>query len=1006
MSIRRNARGRAVPAAAALDDGSAFGLGLRFFFLLVAFILIPPSSPEASETVVVRVTLNQEEKGDYFVQLLEDGDFLVRRSDLLGMGLLGWVLEAQGAEETRVEGEAYVRLGSLRGVEVRFDEATLTVEMTAPPSMLPASAVDLMRTARREAYRPRDNSFFLNYALEYSDSEAPDTEALTLGNELGVKVRDVLFLTDTLYARRDEEEDFVRLTSSLTYDWRDRMQRLVVGDFVASAGVLGSSVPVGGVSFSKQYRINPYLIKYPLPAVRGVVATPSEVEVYVNGVRAYTGRFSPGEFELSNISSFGGAGAVEVVLTDSFGRRQRLLYPFYLTTRLLREGYNDYGYGAGFLRESLGVESNRYGDPVFSAYHDRGVRDWLTLGFAAEGSEDAYHFGPQSYFRAGNAGVVSLALAASRDGGRWGEAGLLGYEYQGRTMSGTLGLSAFSRDYTNLSRALAGGESARDRTRYSLGAGIGMSGGAWGSVALSAGVVDKFDGQDRSTYAVAYSKSLSMRTIFSARFTHVREEDSTYTVFFGITHRFPGDVYLTAETEHGEDENTQRLQVRNSEPAGEGLGYRVILDRAEEDSGARYAFNPMLNYNARFGRYGAEYLWSELDGGQTTRAYRLRAAGGIAYVGGVMGLSRPIRDSFGLVRVGGLEGIGVFVNNRQVGATDSEGKVFAPELSSYINNQVSISDENVPIDYTLSKVLMDVSPSLRSGAVVDFEAKRLRAATGRLFAKEDGRLRPLEYGDLGITVDGKETTYPTGRGGEFYVEDVSAGAYAASVEQGGKKYAFTLEVPDTGEAFVDLGDIVVEAVPEKESREGDPREAPAQENEASPEGEGSGAEGRHPEGDILGEVPLGERPFVLKDEPALPPVEAGFVFRDFADYEALVGTVHFHPGADRIRDEDSAVIDRVFRLLDYNLILRAEIEGYTDPAGDKDYNYALGLRRANRVKERLMAHGIPEWKFVRVASLGEGRLLCEGLDETCRRRNQRAVVKLVLRGEETTPPDQ
>jgi outer membrane usher protein FimD/PapC/outer membrane protein OmpA-like peptidoglycan-associated protein len=970
---------------------------------ILSFLL--PSHSEASETIVVRVTLNHEEKGDYFVRLTDSGDFLVRRADLEGMGLT-----PVEADEREIGGEAHVRLGSIEGVEFTFDESTLTVEINALPSMLPGSTVDFMRHEREDVYRPRGDSFFLNYSLEYVDSEAPDSETLTLSNELGIKARGVLFLTDSLYTRMDGGGDFVRLMSSLTYDWRKRMQRLVGGDFVASAGTLGSSVYLGGASFSKQYRINPYLIKYPLPAVRGVVSMPSDVEVYVNGIRVHTGRFSPGGFELSNISSFSGAGSVEVVLEDPFGRRQRLLYPYYLTTRLLRGGFNDYSYSIGFLRESLGVESNRYGDPAFSAYHDRGVNDSLTVGFSAEGSRDVYNFGPQSFFRLGNAGVVSIALATSRDGesGDWGEAALMGYEYLGRRFNGTLSMAAFSREYTNLGsvvaeRAAGTGVSPYERTRYSLGAGIGLSSRTRGSISFNAGVADRFEGEDRSTYSVSYSKSLSSRTTLSSRLTYVREVDSTYAVFLGVTHRFEGDVYLTADYEQGEDVSTQRVQVHNTEPSGEGFGYRVILERAEEDPGATYAFNPRLHYSTRFGRYGAEYFRSEPDTGEPSRSYRLWASGGIGYVGGVVGLSRPITDSFGLVRVGELEGIGVFVNNREVGRTDAGGKVFAPELSSYIHNQVSISDENVPIDYTLSRVAMHVSPSLRSGSVIDFDVKRLQAVTGRLMVEEDGGPRPLEYNDLRVTVGDEELTSPTGRGGEFYFEGVAPGKYAAAFRHKGVDYAFEMVVPESEEFLVDLGDIVVgrdeaSGAGQVEAPEPLPEEIPAAKPEESRE--------RPPpqDGDILSETPLSERPFLAHeipgDEPAsgpVPPVEAGFVFREFVDYVALVGTVHFFSGTKRMRGEDETVLRRVFRMLDYNLILRAEIEGFTDPEGGEEFNLELGMRRALVVKERLLGMGLPEWKIYRVRSHGESIQVCVEMEAACKRRNQRAVIKLVLR---------
>jgi outer membrane protein OmpA-like peptidoglycan-associated protein len=50
--------------------------------------------------------------------------------------------------------------------------------------------------------------------------------------------------------------------------------------------------------------------------------------------------------------------------------------------------------------------------------------------------------------------------------------------------------------------------------------------------------------------------------------------------------------------------------------------------------------------------------------------------------------------------------------------------------------------------------------------------------------------------------------------------------------------------------------------------------------------------------------------------------------------------------------------------------LRVVVVGHTDPNGPESYNLALGRERADRVKERLVAHGVPA-DHVLVISAGE-----------------------------------
>jgi hypothetical protein len=61
-----------------------------------------------------------------------------------------------------------------------------------------------------------------------------------------------------------------------------------------------------------------------------------------------------------------------------------------------------------------------------------------------------------------------------------------------------------------------------------------------------------------------------------------------------------------------------------------------------------------------------------------------------------------------------------------------------------------------------------------------------------------------------LAAEGKEIAFPTGKGGEFYVEDLGPGLHAASVEQGGKRCLFEMTVPATDDLLIDLGRLTCE----------------------------------------------------------------------------------------------------------------------------------------------------------------------------------------------------
>lgn len=69
----------------------------------------------------------------------------------------------------------------------------------------------------------------------------------------------------------------------------------------------------------------------------------------------------------------------------------------------------------------------------------------------------------------------------------------------------------------------------------------------------------------------------------------------------------------------------------------------------------------------------------------------------------------------------------------------------------------------------------------------------------------------------------------------------------------------------------------------------------------------------------------------------------------------------------------------------------ALIEGHADEQGTREYNLALGERRANAVREHLVSQGVAGTRL-RTISYGKERPLAICSDETCYSQNRRAVT--------------
>jgi len=128
----------------------------------------------------------------------------------------------------------------------------------------------------------------------------------------------------------------------------------------------------------------------------------------------------------------------------------------------------------------------------------------------------------------------------------------------------------------------------------------------------------------------------------------------------------------------------------------------------------------------------------------------------------------------------------------------------------------------------------------------------------------------------------------------------------------------------------------------------------------------------------------------------------------------VAGTSSLAPGGDPVQMFEAQLTqvgDRVhFELDRYDLTLEAEatlqkqaallksfqsvaitIEGHADERGTREYNLALGERRADTVRNYLIALGVPADR-VSVISYGKERPECADAAETCWAQNRRGVT--------------
>jgi peptidoglycan-associated lipoprotein len=111
-----------------------------------------------------------------------------------------------------------------------------------------------------------------------------------------------------------------------------------------------------------------------------------------------------------------------------------------------------------------------------------------------------------------------------------------------------------------------------------------------------------------------------------------------------------------------------------------------------------------------------------------------------------------------------------------------------------------------------------------------------------------------------------------------------------------------------------------------------------------------------------------------------------------ADLQTNVGDrVFFDRDSSQIGREGLTTLQRQAQWLKQYSSVTVTIEGHCDERGTREYNLALGYRRAFQVKSILVAEGI-DAKRITVISYGKERPAVVGSDEAVWAQNRRAVT--------------
>jgi outer membrane usher protein len=773
---------------------------------------LPSAAPELSglEQRVVAVVLNDARLSDWMALRTAQGDLLVRSDDLKAAGLV-----ITAPVELRLDGEDYVSLSGIDGLRLEIDERSQTARLLADPSLFGLTHIEARTVTAID--RSEGNSGFFNWAVNHS--RAQGLQATGLSTEAGLRLGPLLLQTSGASTGGGAGR-FTRLMTQLTWDRPASLQRWTAGDLVAIAPELGQGALLGGLSVASRFEMEPSLLRYPLGVLQGRAIAASEVDVYVDGQRVRTERVRPGEFAIQDLVTQQGARSVRLVVRDDFGRTQTFEQSLYTSDQLLRPGLHEYQYAIGALRQQYGVEGSAYGPLAYAAFHRVGLSHGLTAGLRAEGRPGLANAGAQLTASLGEAaGVVSAALGASRSAAGTGHAALLRYTYMRASWGVGASLRRDSTAYAGLSDDPSN-ISAKQFTQLYASRQWGELGTVWLAAQRSQFAATPAGSPAR----LLRSTSVGYTVTFPARRMSLRlgladlRDDRGHRVeaTLGISFYLDGHSAFHATARADRGASAQGVQYSRAVPIGEGWGMDLSAEHAAGDSSGN-------NWRAS-GQWNAPQavLSAELRGGPSAGGIggaehlRVGASGGLVWLGGRLHVTRPVHDSFALVRVGALADVPVALNGSPMGQTDARGEVLLPAITSYAHADVSLDAQALPLDVSVPALRRRFLLPPRGGAVIDFPITRIQAVTARLIGPNaDGgnATGPWPLARVSVRVGDTPLDTFTGRDGDLYLENLRPGRYEGHAMLQARRCRFVLEVPARDDALIETGPLVCGASP-------------------------------------------------------------------------------------------------------------------------------------------------------------------------------------------------
>jgi outer membrane usher protein len=744
-----------------------------------------PSDPGAEpiagdETLLLDVRVNGQPTGKIGEFVMRRGRLMVRPSELRDLGF-------RVPDSVILSAHDLIDLSSVRGLSWELDEKNLVLNFKASNNLLQPTVLQPAGIQSMLAHREIESGtgITLNYDTvgTYTQGHLGGTGSVDLRafSRWGVVSSDWLGYAGASLNKGTPSK--IRLDTSYAYADVNSMRRYTAGDFITSSLSWNRAIRLEGFQIKSDFSMRPDLITFPMPTVSGSAAVPSTVQVLTDGNVTATSDVEAGPFQVPQLPVVTGAGTISMTVTNALGQQVTVTQPFYASSSLLAPGLQAFAVQAGLARRNWGAVSNEYGKIAGAGIYRRGLSSKFTVEASAEGTPGALVAGAGGVHQIGHLGVINFSASGSSGAGHSGAQFAAGAERIGRAFSiGGTGIVA-TRGYRDVVGMNGDGVARKQINGFAslYSRHLGSLGAAYGGIDQDAAPVQitptAVAGQHAHIVSASYSILIRHVTFYASDFKQVSGSPGNRGglqagIMIPIGRRSSVSV-------SGTSDGTAQVQAQQPAALIGQWGYNAYVGVGN----SRHEFG-QVQYESPAGLFTAGV---DEDEGATTG--RLEAQGAVSAADRSVFASNTIYDSFAIVDTSPVAHVHVREENREVGTTNSSGRLLVPDIRSFDLNHISIAATDVPADVTLDTATRELRPQDRSGVVVRFPVK---FSHGALLQLVDERGRAIPVGSA-ATLIATGTTVPIGYEGNAYLEDLSAHNDVKVVRADGKSCAAHFE---------------------------------------------------------------------------------------------------------------------------------------------------------------------------------------------------------------------